>query len=129
MLIIEDSAPIAAILARHVTSAGHSTTVATDGQQGLAAVAQRRPDCILLDLMMPGMSGTEVLQHLRDDPATAAIPIVLVSAQVGEGDVRLRAELHADFSVGKPFNREQVVGAVRAALAQSRAPKLEPGGA
>jgi two-component system phosphate regulon response regulator PhoB len=116
ILIIEDSAPIAAILARHVASAGYRTAVANDGAEGLALVARTPPACILLDLMMPGKNGAEVLCELRGNPATTAIPVVLVSAQVGDGNGPVGVPLDVEGSVGKPFTRDHVVGAVRAAL-------------
>ena len=120
ILIIEDCAPIAEILARHLASAGYRTHIANDGATGLALVARTPPDCILLDLMMPGKSGAEVVQELRGNPATAAIPVVVVSAQVGDGKVPVGSQLDVAGSVGKPFTRDQVVNAVRAALQKRR---------
>jgi CheY-like chemotaxis protein len=118
LLIVEDCAPIATVLAGHLTAAGFRTTIAPDGERALEIVADERPDCILLDLMLPGISGTEVLDRLRADAATATIPVVLVSAQVGS--TQLRAELDVDAAVGKPFTRVQLVDAVRNALAKRR---------
>ena len=121
VLIVEDCAPIAAILARHLASAGYRTLVAYDGKQALDLIALTPPDCILLDLMLPRVNGTEVLRALRQSPTTAAIPVVLVSAQMGPGGIHLGTEL-ADESVGKPFTREQVLKAVRAAVEKKVAP-------
>lgn len=121
LLIVEDCAPIATVLASHLAAAGYRATIAPDGERALELVARQPFDCILLDLMLPGISGAEVFQKLRSDVATAAIPVVLVSAQVGSGGVHLSAKLEADASVGKPFTRAQLVAAVRAALAKRRA--------
>ena len=121
LLIIEDCAPIATVLASHLAAAGYRTTIAADGERALDLVARQPFDCILLDLMLPGISGADVFRKLRADAATATIPIVLVSAQVGSGGVHLSSELEADASVGKPFTRAQLVAAVGAALAKRRA--------
>jgi CheY-like chemotaxis protein len=121
LLIVEDCAPIATVLAGHLAAAGYVTTIAPDGERALELVARQPPDCILLDLMLPGISGTQVLHRLRSDAATASIPVVLVSAHVGSGGVHLRSQIEADASVGKPFTRAQLVAAVSAALAKKRA--------
>jgi CheY-like chemotaxis protein len=120
ILIVEDCAPIAAVLAGHLAAAGYRTMIAADGERALQLVAGKVFDCILLDLMLPGISGAEVFQKLRGDAATAAIPIVLVSAQIGSGGTHLRTELDAEESVGKPFTRAQLVDAVRSALQKKR---------
>jgi CheY-like chemotaxis protein len=117
ILIVDDCPEIASILARHVRGAGHEVSIAHDGADALARVGRKVPDCILLDLMMPVMSGVEVLHRLKEDPATARIPIVLVSARVGEGRSHIFAERDADYCVGKPFTRRQILDAVGAALA------------
>jgi CheY-like chemotaxis protein len=116
LLIVEDCVAIAAILARHLTGAGYDVTIAHDGVAALDHVSRRAPDCILLDLMMPVMTGIELLHWLKEDPATATIPVVLVSARIGEGRTHVFAERDADHCVGKPFTRQQVLDAVRAVL-------------
>ena len=116
ILIVDDCRPIADILARYLSSAGYKITITADGAGALAAIAQNRPDCMLLDLMMPGMTGMELLHQLNADPALADIPVVLVSSRVGEGRTHLFAERDANICVGKPFTRPQVLAAVRSVL-------------
>ena len=117
ILVVDDCRAVASILARHLTSAGHTVTIAENGAEALGRIAERTPDCIVLDLMMPVMTGHELLHTMKTDPATARIPIVLVSSRVGEGRSHIFAERDADYCVGKPFTRAQVLDAVRAALA------------
>jgi two-component system alkaline phosphatase synthesis response regulator PhoP len=124
ILVVDDCRDIAAILERHLRSAGHTVTLAHDGITARVLVARSAPDCVFLDLMMPVMTGMELLHELKSDPATAKIPIVLVSARVGEGRTHIGSEHDADYSVGKPFTRRQVLDAVAAVLPNTpRAPQ------
>lgn len=118
ILIVDDCRPVAQILAHHLSRAGYAVSFAADGVDALVSLAQKRPDCILLDLMMPLMTGDELLHRLKQDPATADIPIVLVSSRVGEGRAHIFSERDADYCVGKPFTRLQVLEAVAAALGE-----------
>lgn len=120
ILIIDDCAPIAEIIASHLGAAGYRTRVARDGTEAQRLLTETPPDCIVLDLMMPGMSGAEFLHGLRRDPATADIPVVLVSARIGHHGTHFRSQMDADYSVGKPFTRQQLVKAVRTALARKQ---------
>lgn len=117
ILVIDDCAPIAEIIASHLGAAGYRTRIARDGTQAQRLVAETQPDCIVLDLMMPGMTGAEFLHALRRDEATSDIPVVLVSARVGHHGPHFRSQMDADYVVGKPFTRQQIVKAVRTVLA------------
>lgn len=90
--------------------------IARDGAEALKSVSRWVPDCILLDLMMPVMTGIELMHVLREDPATARIPVVLVSARIGEGRTHVFTEGEANYCVGKPFTRRQVLDAIGAVL-------------
>ena len=125
ILIVDDCTDIARIISHYLESASYRTVTATSGLKARAVLDHMTPDCIVLDLMMPGMSGAELLHGLRRDPATAGIPIVLVSARVGHYGTHFGAELDADFSVGKPFTRQQIVQAVRTVLARKDGIELE----
>jgi CheY-like chemotaxis protein len=120
ILIVEDCDPIARVIARHLESASYRTRVATDAVAAREMIAGAKPDVILLDLMMPGMSGTELLHALRSEPETADIPVILVSARVGHHGAHFRSQIDADYSVGKPFTRAQLVSAVRTVLARKQ---------
>ena len=116
ILVIDDCTDIARIISRYLEGAGFRTQTANGGIAGREMMSATKPDAIVLDLMMPGMSGAEFLHALRRDPDTADIPVVLVSARVGHHGTHFRSEVDADFVVGKPFTRQQIVGAVRTAL-------------
>lgn len=116
VLLIEDEPNIAEairfILGRH----GWDVAVWGDGCAGLAAVADRRPDLVILDLMLPGMSGLDILHHLRADPATASLPVMMLTAK-GQGRDREAAE-RAGVSafMTKPFANADMVATVRALM-------------
>jgi len=112
ILVVDDCQPIAGILARYLRAEGHAVTVAHDGAAARALLERAKPDCIFLDLMMPEMTGVELLHELKRDPGTAEIPIVVVSAHIGSGVTHVFSEYEANYSVGKPFTREQVLDAV-----------------
>ncbi|HEY2388814.1 MAG TPA: response regulator [Candidatus Binatia bacterium] len=116
ILIADDCTAVALIMARYAREAGFQVSLARDGAEALQVLSQKPIDCILLDLMMPTMTGMELLQHLKDDPGTTDIPVVLVSASVGAFRSHMFAERDADICVGKPFTRAQIVGALRDAL-------------
>jgi CheY-like chemotaxis protein len=116
ILVVEDCRDIAIILAHHLSGAGYKVTTVRDGAAALDSVARSVPDCILLDLMMPVMTGIELLHVLKRDPSTANIPVVLVSARIGEGRTHIFSEGDANYCVGKPFTRRQVLDAVGAVL-------------
>jgi len=126
ILIIDDCLDITRIIARYLESASYHTVTATSGLEARRVLERMTPDCIILDLMMPGMSGAEFLHGLRSDPATAAIPVVLVSARVGHYGTHFASQLDADFSVGKPFTRQQIVQAVQMLLERKRVGLASP---
>ena len=126
ILVVDDCADIARIIARYLESAAYRTIVAASGSEARTILERTTPDCIVLDLMMPGMSGAELLHGLRSDEATKDIPVILVSARVGYHGTHFRSEVDADYSVGKPFTRQQIVQAVRTVLARKAGLELAP---
>jgi DNA-binding response OmpR family regulator len=122
VLIVEDEPDISALLAFHLEREGYQVFRARDGLDALQQVRARRPDLALLDLMLPGIDGLEVCRRLRQDPATAALPIVMLTAKREEVDRVLGLELGADDYIVKPFSPKEVVARVRAVLRRSRAP-------
>ena len=126
ILVVDDCADIARIIARYLESAAYRTITAATGAEALAIIQRTTPDCIILDLMMPGMSGAELLHTLRSDEATTGIPVILVSARVGYHGTHFRSQVDVDYSVGKPFTRQQIVQAVRTVMARKAGVELEP---
>jgi DNA-binding response OmpR family regulator len=116
ILVVDDSEDIALISARMLTQRGFAVITACDGQEALAIVARQRPSCLLLDVMMPRMSGLEVLKALKADPATANIPVIMVTAKTTDDDVLHGYQEGADYYITKPFTADELVYGVNLVL-------------
>ena len=119
VLIVEDEPDIRDLLAHHLERDGYQVAKSRDGADALRQVKNSSPDLVLLDLMLPEMSGLEVCRRLRQDPATSALPIVMLTAKGEEVDRILGLELGADDYIVKPFSPKEVVARVRAVLRRS----------
>jgi len=108
ILIVEDEAPIAKLLAELLADEGYRVLCAGDGEQALVLVGRERPDLVLTDLMMPGMSGAELYRRLRADQRTREIPVVIMSAVAWPPDTALGA----DAFLKKPFELEALLALV-----------------
>ncbi len=133
ILIIEDEAAIAEVLEYNLLQEGFKPSVEERGDEGLRAVREQKPDLILLDLMLPGIDGLDVLRALRREPETASIPIVVLTAKSEEIDRIVGLELGADDYIQKPFSPREVVLRVKAILRRAEPPPqladfLEAGG-
>ncbi len=118
MLLVEDDRPIAELIKFHFMQAGYTVTSTHSGEEALILIDEIRPDIVLLDWMIEGISGIEVCRRLRRKPATANLPIIMLTAR-GEEDDRLRGlETGADDYVTKPFSPKELV--VRAAAVLRR---------
>ncbi len=105
MLIIDDEDDIREVAALSLESvAGWDVVTASSGAQGLARAIEHKPDAILLDVMMPGMDGPTTVQELRKNPATAKIPVLLLTAKVQSSDQRRFADLGVEAVLFKPFD-------------------------
>jgi DNA-binding response OmpR family regulator len=116
VLVVEDDPDIAELVQFNLDRAGFSVAVARDGERGLAEIRVRRPDLVVLDLMLPGIDGLEVCRQLRADERTRSIPIVMLTAKTEESDVVLGLGLGADDYLGKPFSPRELVARVRSVL-------------
>lgn len=116
LLIVDDNPQNVELLDAYLTSLKCRITSASDGVEALAAVQEEAPDLILLDVMMPKMSGFEVCQRLKSDPATRDIPILMVTALNEVGDVERGAEAGTDDFLSKPFNKIELLTRVRSLL-------------
>lgn len=126
ILVIEDEADIAALIAYQLARAGYRVRTASKGREALQAVESDPPDLIVLDLMLPEISGGEILKTLRERRETARTPVIVVTAKREEGDRIEGFELGADDYIVKPFSPKELVLRVRAVL---RRASLEPGSA
>lgn len=112
VLCADDDADIRALLTIRLERAGFRVAQAADGEQALSLARELSPDVLVLDVMMPRLSGTEVLLALRGDEATAAIPVVLLSARAQEADVERGLEAGADAYLAKPFQAPELIEVV-----------------
>ena len=116
VLVIEDSQDIADLIGHFLEKAGHAATVSASGSDGLRQAQRERPDLVVLDLMLPGLDGLQVCRALRADPATAVIPIIMLTARGEEADRIRGLELGADDYITKPFSPRELVARVAALL-------------
>ena len=129
VLVVEDDKDIAELIAHYLQKAGHTVEIAASGTAALPRVKASAPDLILLDLMLPGMDGLLVCQALRSDPATAAIPIIMLTARGEEAERVTGLELGADDYVTKPFSPRELTARVAAILRRVHRPAAGAPGA
>ena len=121
IIIVEDERDMADLVAMRLKREHYAVEVAYDGKDGLDRVRRGPPDLVLLDIMLPGMSGTEVLRELRSDPRTSSVPVVMMTARTEDTDVVVGLELGADDYVTKPFSMSVLVARIAAVLRRSKA--------
>jgi DNA-binding NarL/FixJ family response regulator len=120
ILVVEDEPRTRANLVTILEMEGYRVLSAADGRAGLERARLERPDVILCDVMMPGLDGYAVLQALRDDPATAAIPFIFLTAKGERVDVRAGMDRGADDYLTKPASATDLLSAVAARLRRER---------
>jgi len=116
ILIADDTPQAAELLEAYLSGADYDIEFASDGEETLERVAARRPDLILLDVMMPRLSGFEVCKRLRADPATRAIPILMITALDQPLDVERAVEAGTDDFLSKPISQAELMHRVRSLL-------------
>jgi two-component system phosphate regulon response regulator PhoB len=124
VLVVEDERDIAALVSYHLTKEGYRVRTAETGQEALSAITTERPDLVILDLMLPGLSGYEVLSEMRRRAESASLPVVVLTARRDEADRVKGLELGADDYVTKPFSPRELVLRVSAVLRRSQAPAV-----
>lgn len=113
ILVVDDEREIVRALRRSLTAHGYNVVVAKSGEEAIAALSQQRPDLLLLDLLLPGMSGLEVCRQVRE---VSNVPIIVLSVKDAERDKVEALDLGADDYVAKPFGMSEVLARVRVAL-------------
>jgi two-component system, OmpR family, phosphate regulon response regulator PhoB len=116
VLVVEDEKDISDLIEYHLKQAGFPVATARDGAEALEKAVRERPGLILLDLMLPGMDGRDVCRALKSNPATRAIPVMMVTARAEEVDRIIGFELGADDYIMKPFSPRELVLRVKAVL-------------
>jgi two-component system phosphate regulon response regulator PhoB len=119
ILVVEDEAPLITLLRYNLEKQGFRVEEATDGQEALLRVAEARPDLVLLDWMLPALSGIEVCRQLRRRPATRDLPIIMVTARTEDQDAVRALDTGADDYISKPFAMDGLLARIRALLRRS----------
>jgi two-component system response regulator ResD len=120
VLVVEDDGPIRDLVRYHLVRAGYAVDTLADGEQALHHLFASRPDVLILDLMLPGRSGLEVLREVRGESSTRDLPVIVLTARTAEMDRLLGFEAGADDYLGKPFSPRELVARVSALLRRSR---------
>lgn len=118
VLVVEDDPVILRLLEVNFELEGFTVVLAHDGEEGIAAAKSERPDIIVSDIMMPKVSGIELVEALKADQTTAGIPIILLSAKAQTGDLKSGLDSGADDYVTKPFEPLELVDHVNALLSR-----------
>jgi two-component system, OmpR family, phosphate regulon response regulator PhoB len=121
ILVVEDEAPLLTLLRYNLEKQGFRVDEAGDGEEALLRVAEGRPDLVLLDWMLPALSGIEVCRRLRRRPGTRDLPIIMVTARTEEGDAVRALDTGADDYISKPFAMDSLLARIRALLRRSGA--------
>jgi two-component system phosphate regulon response regulator PhoB len=124
VVVIEDEIDLAELLSFNLEREGYRVAVAREGLSGLETVKKELPDLVILDLMLPGMQGTEICREIRRDRRTSAIPVIMLTAKGEEIDRVVGLEVGADDYVTKPFSVRELMLRVKAVLRRTRP---EPG--
>jgi DNA-binding response OmpR family regulator len=122
ILVAEDEKQIADMIAFKLTNSGHQVIRAQDGEQAMELARLDIPDLIMLDAMMPGISGFEVLRRLKIDPHLRSVPVIMVTAKGHERDVLSGLQGGAVDYVVKPFSLKELAARVELALGKDRPP-------
>lgn len=121
VLVVDDDQDIRELVSWKLEASGFQVLGEADGEAGLAAALEVRPDLVLLDWMMPRLTGLEVCRSLREDAATAHVPVILLTAKAQEADIQRGFAAGADDYIVKPFSPRELVSRVDAVLARSAA--------
>ena len=120
VLIVEDEAPLVALLRYNLEREGFAVAEAADGEEALLQIAERRPDAVLLDWMLPLVSGIEVCRQIRRAPATRSTPVIMLTARGEEGDRVRGLNSGADDYVVKPFSLDELIARLRAVIRRAQ---------
>ncbi len=117
VLVVEDTLSELELISNYLRESGYVVIIATDAKEALNKALNQKPDAIVTDVVMPGMSGFELCRKLKNNPATGQLPIIICSSKGQEIDRFWGIKQGADVYVTKPFTREQLVRAVKSVIA------------
>jgi len=124
ILIVEDEEDIAELLQYNLMRQGYKAEAVGTGEEGLQLCRELMPDLLILDLMLPGLSGLDVCRKLKDDPGSAVVPVIMLTAKGEEEDIIAGFEAGADDYVTKPFRPKVLLARVKALLRRGAASRL-----
>jgi two-component system, OmpR family, phosphate regulon response regulator PhoB len=124
-LIVEDETALATMLSYNLEKEGFDVCMASDGEEALMQVAERKPDVVLLDWMLPLVSGIEVCRQIRRAPASRTLPIIMLTARGEEGDRVRGLNSGADDYIVKPFSPAELIARVRAVMRRAQPASVE----
>ena len=116
ILVVEDEAALVTLLRYNLEKSGYAVDEATDGEEALIRVAKSKPDLVLLDWMLPSLSGIEVCRQIRRRPETRALPIIMLTARAEDQDMVRGLNTGADDYITKPFSTEALLARIRSLL-------------
>ena len=116
ILVVDDEPHIVELVSMHLHQSGYESCSAGDGESAIAMAIEKRPDLVLLDLMLPGMGGLETCRRLRQDARTASLPIIMLTAKSEESDKVIGLGVGADDYITKPFGLRELVARIEVAL-------------
>jgi two-component system phosphate regulon response regulator PhoB len=125
VLIVEDEAALVTMLRYNLERAGFAVCAASDGEEALVQIAERKPDVVLLDWMLPLISGIEVCRQIRRAPASRTVPIVMLTARGEEGDRVRGLNSGADDYIVKPFSPAELIARLRAVMRRAQPTSAE----
>ena len=120
VLVVEDERDVAELLRYNLGKEGYDVVVAATGAEAVRQAHEARPDLVLLDIMVPQLNGWEICRRLKQDTETRAIPVIMVTGRVEEGDKVLGFEVGADDYVTKPFSPRELIARIRAVTRRGR---------
>jgi len=120
IIVVDDEADIVELVSYNLKKEGFLVDAASDGETALAKIRKGRYDLLILDLMLPGIQGVELCRILRNDPKSAGLPIIMLTAKGEEVDKILGLEMGADDYITKPFSPRELIARVRAVLRRSK---------
>jgi len=120
VMIVEDEAPLVTLLRYNLEKEGFGVCEATDGEDALVQIAERKPDVVLLDWMLPLVSGIEVCRQIRRSPASRTLPVIMLTARGEETDKIRGLNSGADDYITKPFSPSELIARVRAVMRRAK---------
>ena len=121
ILAVDDESDVLLIIKTALMSEGYRVVTATNGPDALASAEDDNPDLVILDMMMPEMSGFEVLKAMRDKPSTRAIPVIMLTGVAHKEKIREALDLGIDYYIVKPFEFHDLIAKVKIAIEDASA--------